>query len=59
MFYGEGTAELVKLLAKDILQKKVFHGGGNNGYIGTVQHAYDWKEIEQFVNKVIKEYEHV
>lgn len=59
MFYGEGTTELIMLLDKDIRSKKVFHGGGNNGYIGTVQNAYGKKEIEQFVNKIIKKNEHI
>lgn len=59
MFYGEGKAELVSLLANDISQKRVFHGGGDNGYIGTVQNAFDKTEIEQFVNKLIKKYEHI
>ena len=59
MYYGEGTARLVCLLAEDISRKKVFHGGGDNGYIGTVQSAYDKTEIEQFVEKTIQEYEHI
>ena len=59
MFYGEGKADLVSLLAKDIQQKKVFHGGGNNGYIGSVQYAFDRKEIEQFVDIKVKKYEHI
>ena len=59
MFYGEGKAEIVSLLANDIRQKKVFHGGGDNGYIGPVQNAFDKTEIEQFVNKLIKKYEHI
>lgn len=59
MFYGKGTAELIKLSDKDIRHKKVFHGGGDKGYIGTVQNAFDKTEIEQFVNKLIKKYEHI
>ena len=59
MFYGEGTAEIVKLLVNDISQKKVFHGGGDSGYIGAVQNVFDKAEIGQFVNKIIKKYEHI
>lgn len=56
MYYGEGKAELVKRLASDIEQKKIFHGGGENGYIGSVKHAYSKEQIEAFVERIIKEY---
>ena len=59
MFYGEGKEKLVRLLAEDISQKKVFHGGGDNGYIGTVQYAYDKTAIDKFIKQTIKEYESV
>lgn len=59
MFYGEGKEKLVRLLAEDISQKKVFHGGGDNGYIGAVQYAYDKTAIEKFIKQTIKEYESV
>ena len=59
MFCGVGTAELVRLLTDEIQQKKVYHGGGDNGYIESVQNAFDKTEIEQFVNKLIKKYEHI
>lgn len=59
MFYGEGKEKLVRLLAEDISQKKVFHGGGDNGYIGAVQYAYNKTEIEKFIKQTIKEYESV
>ena len=59
IFYGDGKSKLVRLLAEDISQKKVFYGGGDNGYIGTVKNVYNKTEIEQFVNKIIKEYEHL
>lgn len=59
MFYGEGTSKLVSLFAEDISKKKVFHGGGDNGYIGAAKHAFNKNEIEQFVDKLIKKYEHI
>ena len=59
MFYGEGKEKLVRLLAEDISQKKVFHGGGDNGYIGAVQYAYNKTEIEKFIKQTIKGYESV
>lgn len=56
IFYGEGKAELVKQLANDIELKKIYHGGGDYGYIGTPQNAYSKEQIHQFVEQVIKEY---
>lgn len=57
MFYGEGKTELVAMFAEDIRQKKVFHGGGNNGYIGAVEKAYSPEDIKQIVEKIINKYE--
>ena len=59
MFYGEGKDELAKRLVSEIKQRKVFHGGGTNGYIGSVKNAYSHKDICDFVNKTINEYEHI
>lgn len=56
MYYGEGKAELVKQFASDIEQKKIFHGGGENGYIGCVENAYSKEQVEQLVERIIKEY---
>lgn len=56
MYCGEGKAELVKQLESEIKQKKVFHGGGDCGYIGTPQNTYSEKQINLFVEQVIKEY---
>jgi len=56
MYYGEGKAELAKQLESEIKQKKMFHGGGDNGYIGTVQYAYSKEQIDSFVEQVTKEY---
>lgn len=58
LFYGEGTAKLVSVLAKEIQQGKVYYGGGVNGYVGIVQNACDKREIEQYVNIIIRQYEH-
>lgn len=59
MFYGEGKAELVKILKDEIAEKKVFYGGGDKGYIGCIRHAFSKEDIETFVNQVKQEYEHI
>lgn len=56
MYYGEGKAELSLMLAEDIQQGKVFHGGGDNGYIGCVRGAYDEAGIDRFVKDIICKY---
>ena len=59
MFYGAGKAELVKDLSGCIEHKKIFHGGDDCGYIGTVRHAYSKEQIERFVKQIIKDYGHI
>lgn len=56
MYYGEGKAELVKQFASEIEQKKVFYGGGVNGYIGSVRHAFCKEDIRRFVKDIRRDY---
>ena len=56
VFYGEGKAELVKLFEEDIKQRKIYHSGGNKGYIGCVKGVFDNNRIENFVNQIIEKY---
>lgn len=56
MFYGEGKAELVVMLREEVRQEKVFHGGGDNGYVGAVDKTYGKDEIKQFVKHIINQY---
>ena len=57
MFYGEGKAELVSLLDRDIQFGKVFYGGDDRGYVGCVKMAYRKEEIKQFVEQIKKRYD--
>ena len=59
MFYGEGKKALVPIFAKEITEKKIFHGGGSNGYIGCVEGVYSQEEIIQTVKQIIRQYEHI
>lgn len=56
MFYGDGKAELVTLLTEDIVRQKIYHGGGDSGYIGTVREAYDKQQIVDFVKYIHQKY---
>lgn len=56
MFYGKGKDVLVNQFASEIEKKKIYHGGGERGYIGSVQFAYSKNDIISFVKQIIKEY---
>ena len=58
MFYGEGKADLVAQYAEEIEGGKIFHGGGDLGYIGTVRNTFSTKEIHQFVEQQKTRYEY-
>lgn len=57
VFYGEGKAELVEVLVEDIKQKKIYHGGGDEGYVGAARWAYSQDEIIEFVEFIKRQYE--
>lgn len=56
MYYGEGKKNLIWRFANEIAQKKVFYGGGVNGYVGSVSHSFSKAEIDIIVEQIIKEY---
>ena len=57
VFYGEGKNELSLQFAEDIQQGRVFHGGGDNGFIGCAKSSYDKESIEKIVKQIISKYE--
>jgi len=59
MFYGAGKAGLTQRYADEIHAGRMFHGGGDKGYIGAVQYIYSQEQIEQFVKHIIGQYEHI
>ncbi len=58
-FYGEGKTELEILLADEIKDKKIYHGGGEKGFIGAVKGSYPPLAILRFVRKIEKHYERI
>ena len=56
VYYGEGKADIVTTLAGDIAMQRVYHGGGNNGYIGAVRGIYSKQKINQFVREIKNKY---
>lgn len=57
-YYGKGKSELVAVLADDINNNKVYHGGGDNGYIGATWRAFSTEKIFEFVTSLKLKYEH-
>ena len=57
VFYGEGKGKLVDQFSHEISLKRMYHGGGENGYVGTVKNEYNTDEIAIFVEQLKKEYE--
>ena len=56
-YYGEDKSELVSMMADDINNNKVYHGGGNNGYIGAARGAFTPQQILDFVTLIKQRYE--
>lgn len=56
VFYGEGKTALISLLNNDIRSGKIYHGGGNQGYIGCKKGAYSTLEIHELVEKMKRVY---
>jgi hypothetical protein len=55
MYYGEGKSRLAELYVKEIDEGRMFHGGSDNGYIGTVRAVYSESEILKLKDKIVKQ----
>lgn len=51
-FYGEGVKDLTSLFKSELDANKMYHGGGDSGYLGTVSGAYSKEEIAGIVDKI-------
>lgn len=51
-FYGEGVNDLTSLFKSELDAKKMYHGGGDSGYLGTVSGAYSKEEILGIIDKI-------
>ncbi len=52
-YYGKGTDMLQKKFRQDILDGRVYYGGGPNGYLGGCKGAFTQDEIKEIVNQII------
>lgn len=58
-FYGEGKTELVRTFSEAIAQKRVYHGGGDHGYIGAARRAFTTQQILEHINTIQQQYERI
>lgn len=52
MYYGKQAGRLCDFFHKEILEGRLFYGGGINGYIGAKVQAYTSMKIRQHVEKI-------
>ena len=52
VFYGEGKSAIACRMDEHIATKRVYQGGGDNGYIGSVKKAFSPQEIKHFVSSL-------
>lgn len=55
-FYGPGTQKVINLFKDDIQHKKIYYGGGRNGYVGIANDKFSQTEIKGQLQKIINEY---
>lgn len=54
MYYGTGKKRLAAWFKDEIDTGKMFHGGGDVGYIGTVRAVFSKDEIIELKNKIVQ-----
>lgn len=54
MYYGVGKEQLLTKYQSEIDSGKMYHGGGENGFIGTVANIFSEKEIEGLKDAIIQ-----
>lgn len=55
VYYGKGKHLLVDLYADEIKKGYMFHGGGKDGFIGTVRSAYTQDQIIHLKNRFVEQ----
>jgi len=53
VYYGTGKTKIVNYYSEAIKNGKMFHGGGDEGFIGTVQNIYSEEEIINIKDNII------
>jgi hypothetical protein len=55
IYYGAGKSRLAEIYRKEITEGRMFHGGGDSGFIGAARSAYNGKEITELKNEIVKQ----
>lgn len=55
-FYGDGVKDLVGIYKSEIQENKIYHGGGDSGYFGTVEGSFSVDEFLEIVNLIKNKY---
>lgn len=55
VYYGKGSGQLKKMFDLEIARGQIYYGGGDNGYLGTVQDTFSEIEIQEIIVR-IKQY---
>lgn len=53
-YYGEGKDRLAAVFDAEIRQSRMYHGGGENGFLGTVRGKWNVEEIRQLKQRILK-----
>lgn len=53
-YYGEGKDRLTAVFEAEIRQSRMYHGGGNKGFLGTVPGKWNVEEIRQLKERISK-----
>lgn len=52
MYYGEGATSVCRLFETDFKNGKIFCGGGNQGYVGTVKNIFPKEDLMEMIHKI-------
>lgn len=53
VYYGQSASQVVKLFSDECQAHKLYNGGGDNGYVGTVRGMFTPVELKTMINKII------
>jgi len=54
VYYGTGVRKLAEKFKPLIAEKKLYFGGGNNGFLGSDENAFNKQELDSIIKDIIK-----
>lgn len=52
MYYGEDSSQVREMFSDELASGNMFYGGGEQGYVGIKQNAYNKDEIFEMINRI-------